>query len=69
MFAASLTTSSRVRAILDVLGAATEFSSIPIRMDEEDELLALYELVPMKLTEERSTRVGVVAVEREQRSK
>ena len=49
MFAASLTSTSRIRAILDVLAASSEFSSLSIRMnEEEEELSALHELVPIK---------------------
>ena len=51
MFAASLTPTSRIRAILDVLAASSEFTSLSIRTGEEEELLELHELVPMKLSD------------------
>lgn len=51
MFAASLTSTSRIRAILDVLVASSEFSSLPIRESEEGELLELHELVPLRLSD------------------
>ena len=51
MFAASLTPTSRIRAVLDVLAAASEFDALPIREGEEEVLAELHELVPIKLTE------------------
>ena len=52
MFAASLTPTSRVRAVLDVLAASSEFSALAMRGEEEErELVALHEHVPIKISD------------------
>ena len=51
MVVASLTPTSRVGAVLDVIAASTEFSSLVMRGGEEEELGALQELVPIKISD------------------
>ena len=38
-------------AVLDVIAASTEFSSLVMRGGEEEELVALQELVPIKISD------------------
>ena len=51
MVVASLTLTSRVGAVLDVIAASTEFSSLVMRGGEGEELGALQELVPIKISD------------------
>ena len=51
MVVASLTPTSRVGAVLDVIAASTEFSSLVMRGGKEEELVALQEHVPIKISD------------------
>lgn len=52
-FALSLTNRTKLRGLLEIISAASEFETLPIRHHEDNLLRKLYDRLPVKLTEDK----------------